>query len=118
VIECPEHAASIQERFHDDQSFLEMGRDYAEALDAWRRWQTSDGPQKAARIEDYRDLATALESEIVPALAASAPRSEGRPDMSYPGDIQSAPIAAARCRDRRLIIRTWPASKSSGRAQG
>jgi hypothetical protein len=46
VIECPEHAASIQARFHDDQSFLEMGRDYAEALDAWRRWQTSDGRRK------------------------------------------------------------------------
>ena len=64
----PEHAASIRERFHADPSFREMCSDYAEALEALRRWQASDAPQRAARIEEYRELAKALEIEIVTAL--------------------------------------------------
>jgi hypothetical protein len=73
VIQCfPEHAASIQERFHDDQSFREMCRDYADALEALQRWQASDGPQKAARVEEYQELARALEIEIATALQLPA----------------------------------------------
>jgi len=69
VIECfPEHAASIQERFHDDQSFREMCRDYADALEALQQWQASDSPQKAARVEEYQEIARALEIEIATAL--------------------------------------------------
>ena len=69
VIECfPQHAASIQERFHDDESFREMCLDYADALEALRRWQASDSPQKAARVEEYQELARALEIEIAAAL--------------------------------------------------
>jgi hypothetical protein len=69
VIECfPEHAASIRERFHDDQSFREMCGDYADALEALQRWQASDSPQKAARVEEYQELARALEIEIASAL--------------------------------------------------
>jgi hypothetical protein len=64
----PELAPSIRNCFHGDQSFREMCSDYAEALDALQRWQTSDHPQKAARIEEYQELARALESEIVAAL--------------------------------------------------
>ena len=64
----PEFAASIQDRFQDDESFREMCSDYAEALKALQRWQASDGPQKAARIEEYRELAEALEIEIATAL--------------------------------------------------
>jgi hypothetical protein len=64
----PELAASIRARFHDDQSFREMCRDYAETLEALQRWQASDGPQRAARIEEYRELARALEIEIATAL--------------------------------------------------
>jgi hypothetical protein len=69
VIECfPEHAATIQDRFHANQSFRDMCGDYAEALDALQRWQASDGPKKGARVEEYQELARALESEIVAAL--------------------------------------------------
>jgi hypothetical protein len=69
VIECfPKHAASIRDRFHADQSFREMCGDYAETLGALERWQASSGPQKAARVEEYRELARALESEIATAL--------------------------------------------------
>jgi hypothetical protein len=69
VIECfPEHAASIRERFHDDQSFREMCGDYADALEALQRWQASDSPQQAARVEEYQELARALEIEIATAL--------------------------------------------------
>jgi hypothetical protein len=64
----PELAPSIRNCFHGDQSFREMCSDYAEALDALQRWQTSDHPQKAARIEEYQELARALETEIVAAL--------------------------------------------------
>jgi hypothetical protein len=64
----PELAPSIRACFHGDQSFREMCSDYAEALDALQRWQASDGPQKAARVEEYQELAVALESEIVAAL--------------------------------------------------
>lgn len=69
VIQCfPDHAASIRDRFHDDQSFREMCSDYADALEALQRWQASDSPQKAARVEEYRELARALEIEIATAL--------------------------------------------------
>ena len=64
----PEHAASIQDRFHDDRTFQEMCGDYAETLEALQRWQASDSPQRAARIEEYRELAEGLETEIVTAL--------------------------------------------------
>jgi hypothetical protein len=69
VIQCfPEHTASIRRRFHGDPSFREMCSDYAEALEALRRWQASDDLRKSARIEEYRELANALEIEIVTAL--------------------------------------------------
>jgi hypothetical protein len=69
VIQCfPAHAASIQQRFDDDQSFREMCSDYADALEALQRWQGSEDPQKAARVEEYQELARALEIEIASAL--------------------------------------------------
>jgi hypothetical protein len=74
----PEHAPSIRECFHDDQSFREMCSDYAEALNALQRWQTSDGPQKAARVEEYQELVGALESEIVAALRLPTPPTDDR----------------------------------------
>jgi hypothetical protein len=64
----PKHAPSIRGRFHADQCFREMCRDDAEALAALQRWQALSGPHKAARIEEYRELAGALEIEIVAAL--------------------------------------------------
>lgn len=64
----PDFAAPIQDLFHDDQSFREMCGDYVVALEALQRWQASDGPHKAARIEEYRELVTALENEMVAAL--------------------------------------------------
>jgi hypothetical protein len=75
----PELTASIQDRFHDDQSFREMCGDYAETLEALARWQASNVPQKAARIEEYGELAQALEIEIATALRSPLPRtSNGR----------------------------------------
>jgi hypothetical protein len=69
VIECfPEHAAAIRDRFHGDQSFREMCGDYAETWAALERWQASSHPIAAARVEEYRELAQALESEIAAAL--------------------------------------------------
>ena len=64
----PRHAASIRELFHADQSFREMCGDYADTLEALQRWQASEGPQKAARVEEYQELARALEVEIATAL--------------------------------------------------
>jgi hypothetical protein len=69
VIGCfPEHAASIRDRFHADESFREMCGDYTETLETLERWQASSSPHKAARIEEYRELAGALEIEIATAL--------------------------------------------------
>jgi hypothetical protein len=69
VIErLPKHAASIRNLFHADQSFREMCGDYAETLEALDRWEASSGPHKAARVQEYRELAEALESEIITAL--------------------------------------------------
>jgi hypothetical protein len=69
VIECfPEHADAIRERFRADPSLREMCGDYAEALQALQRWEASSDPHKAARVEEYRELARALEIEIVAAL--------------------------------------------------
>jgi hypothetical protein len=74
VIErLPELAASIQDRFQDDESFREMCRDYAETLETLQRWQASDGPYRAARIEEYRELAEGLEIEIVAVLRSTPP---------------------------------------------
>ena len=64
----PKHAASIRDLFHADQSFREMCGDYAETLDVLQRWEASSGPHRAARIEEYRELARALENEVLTAL--------------------------------------------------
>lgn len=64
----PEFAASIRDCFDVDQSFREMCGDYAETLEALQRWQASDSPKRVARIEEYRELAGALEVEIAAAL--------------------------------------------------
>ena len=64
----PEHAASIRDRFHADESFREMCGDYTETLEVLERWQASSSPHRAARIEEYRELAGALEVEIATAL--------------------------------------------------
>lgn len=66
----PKHAASIRDLFHADQSFREMCGDYAETLQALHRWRASNDPLKDARVEEYEDLARALESEILTALSA------------------------------------------------
>jgi hypothetical protein len=74
----PELAASIRARFHDDQSFREMCSDYAEAGEALQRWEASSDPHRAARIEEYRELAEGLEVEIVTALRSPPPRHQAR----------------------------------------
>jgi hypothetical protein len=78
VIGCfPEHAASIRDRFHADESFREMCGDYTETLEALERWQASSSRHRAARIEEYRELAGALELEIATALGL---RTQGTKD--------------------------------------
>jgi hypothetical protein len=67
---APELATSIQGRFHDDPSFREMCSDYAEALETLQRWQASDDPHRAARVEEYQELTRALEIEMVTTLRA------------------------------------------------
>jgi hypothetical protein len=69
----PELAASIRARFHADSSFREMCGDYTETLEMLQRWQASDDPHRAARIEEYRELAEGLELEIVTALQSPPP---------------------------------------------
>jgi hypothetical protein len=69
----PEHATSIQDHFHADPGFREMCSDYAETLEALQRWQASNDPRRAARIEEYRELAEGLELEIVTALQSPPP---------------------------------------------
>jgi hypothetical protein len=83
VIECfPRHAAVIRDRFHADQGFREMCGDYAETLEALERWQVSTGPQAADRIDEYRELARALESEIATELRLAGWDTEPRDDRS------------------------------------
>ena len=69
----PELAASLQERFPVDQSLREMCSDYAETLETLQRWQASHDPHRAARIEEYREVAEGLEIEIVAALRSTPP---------------------------------------------
>jgi hypothetical protein len=69
----PELAASIQARFQGDESFREMCSDYAETLETLQRWQASDSPQRAARVEEYLELARGLEMEIVAVLRCTLP---------------------------------------------
>jgi hypothetical protein len=75
----PELAAALQERFHGDQSLREMCSDYAETLEALRRWQTSSDPHRAARIEEYRELAEGLEIEILAVLRSTPADTEPDP---------------------------------------
>jgi hypothetical protein len=67
----PALAASIQDRFQDDESFREMCRDYADTLGTLQRWQASRAPHRVARIEEYRELAEGLEIEILGALGST-----------------------------------------------
>ena len=69
----PEHARSIQDHFDADEGFREMCSDYAETLETLQRWQASHDPRRAARIEEYRELAEGLELEIVTALQSPTP---------------------------------------------
>jgi hypothetical protein len=69
----PELATAIQDRFHADESFREMCGDYTETLEALERWQASSSPHKAARVQEYRELARALEIEIATALRLPPP---------------------------------------------
>jgi hypothetical protein len=71
IARFPEHAPAIQARFRKDGSFREMCSDYVQALEALQRWEDSHVPQRAARIEEYRELAKALEIEMVTALRLS-----------------------------------------------
>jgi hypothetical protein len=64
----PERATSIRDLFHVDQSFREICGDYADTLEALQRWEASSGPYKAARVEEYQELARELESEVLAAL--------------------------------------------------
>jgi hypothetical protein len=64
----PQLAASIRDCFEDHRSFREMCGDYADTMEALQRWQASESPLRAARIEEYRELAEALEVEILAAL--------------------------------------------------
>jgi hypothetical protein len=64
----PKHAASIMDLFHADQSFRDICGDYADTLEALQRWEASSGPHRAARIEEYQELARALENEVLTAL--------------------------------------------------
>jgi hypothetical protein len=80
VIACfPEHAAAIRQRLDEDQSFRDMCADYAETLQALQRWQVSEDPQKAARVEEYQELARALEGEILAALSAPSQHTKDGP---------------------------------------
>jgi hypothetical protein len=80
VIGCfPEHAASIRDRFRADRSVREICGDYAETAAALQRWEASSGPHKAARIEESRELAAALEVEIATALRLQPPDTEDHP---------------------------------------
>ena len=76
----PALAAALQERFHADQSLREMCGDYAETLEALRWWQASSCRQKAARVEEYQELAGALEIEIATALGL--PPQAGKDDLT------------------------------------
>ena len=69
----PELAGPLQERFPTDQSLREMCRDYSETLETLQRWQASHDPHRAVRIEEYRELAEGLETEIVAALRSTPP---------------------------------------------
>ena len=66
----PQLAASIRDCFDGDQNFRDMCEDYAEAIEALRQCQASDRPRRQPHIEEYGDLAKALESEILAALSA------------------------------------------------
>jgi hypothetical protein len=70
IARFPQLAASIRDCFGDHQSFRDMCHDYAETLEALEQWQASDSSLRAARIEEYRELAGALEVEILAALSA------------------------------------------------
>jgi hypothetical protein len=73
----PKRAASIRHLFHADQSFRDICGDYADTLEALQQWEASSGPHKAARIEEYQELARALESEVLTALGLPPPSCEG-----------------------------------------
>ena len=58
-----------------------MCGDYAETLQALQGWQTSHDPQKAARIEEYQQLARDLESEIAAALRLPSREMKDQPSQ-------------------------------------
>jgi hypothetical protein len=76
----PKQAASILDLFQADHSFRDICGDYADTLEALERWQASSGPHKAARIEEYQELARELESEALAALGL--PPQDAKDDLT------------------------------------
>jgi uncharacterized protein YdcH (DUF465 family) len=64
----PQHRIALLERMMVDPEFRSLCEDYGDALEALRRWETSDDPNRQARIEEFARLRLELESEILSEL--------------------------------------------------
>jgi hypothetical protein len=69
----PDHARSIRRLEAQDATFRAICEDYADALRALEHWRGA-GQSAQQRIEDYRQIVTELEDEV---LAALGPQERG-----------------------------------------
>ena len=58
------HEDSIDLLAAKDGKFRELCRDFDDCVDALRRWEASGKPEAGARMGEYRELLTALQTEI------------------------------------------------------
>lgn len=63
VSRLPRHELAIRRLYARDATFRAICRDYDEALRALRFWQSAGTPSDA-KIDQYRQLAGELESEL------------------------------------------------------
>jgi len=56
---------AIKERMLHDSGFRSLCEDHGDALEALRRWQASDDPRRAERVEEVQTLLIELEREVV-----------------------------------------------------
>ena len=59
-----QHEDSIDLLAAKDDEFRELCRDFDDCVDALRRWEASGNPEAGARMGEYRELLTALQTEI------------------------------------------------------
>lgn len=64
----PHQRRALRERMLRDPSFRAICADYGAAVEALSGWESSSEPEASLRAQEFRELVTELQAEILAAL--------------------------------------------------